>query len=104
MLVGEHQYCNNNTATPGLPTLRLSTRYFVTNLEATVLYAQVLVLTVSCHLVSWRKITRSSIQLLWILEEALCVMKERKAYSTEATLLAERKRSLKCKVDLANPT
>jgi len=30
-------------------------------------------------------------------------MKERKAYSTEAFLLAERERRLKCEVNLANP-
>ena len=56
-------------------------------------YAQVLVLTAGCHLVSWRNITRSLSQLLWIPEEALYVMKEMKAYSTEATLIAERKKT-----------
>ena len=30
-------------------------------------------------------------------------MKETKAYSTEATLLAERERRLECEVNLANP-
>ena len=75
---GEHQYCTNNVATPELPTLLLSTQQFITKLEAIVLYAQVLVLTVGCHLVSWCKITRSSSQLLWILEEALYVMKGKK--------------------------
>ena len=68
-----------------------------------VLYAQVLVLTAGCHLVNWRKITRSSSQLLWIPEEALYVMKERKAYSTETTLIAEGKNT-ECNVNLANPT
>jgi len=58
-----------------------------------VLYAQVIVLTVGCCLVSWRKIARSSRQLLWIPEEALGVMIERKAYSTEATLIAEKKKT-----------
>jgi len=60
-------------------------------LEATVLYAQVLVLTVGYHLVSQRKITKSSSRILWILEEALFVMKGKRDYSTDAILLAERK-------------
>jgi len=68
-----------------------------------VLYAQLLVLTTGYHLVTGHKITRSLIRLLYIPEEALYVMKERKAYSIEATLLVEMKRRLKCEVNLANP-
>ena len=55
------------------------------------MYAQVLVLTIGCHLVIRRKIIRSSSQLLWILEEALFFMKGKRDYSTDAILLAERK-------------
>lgn len=51
----------------GLPSLLLSTRNFVTNLEAMVLYAQVIALTAGCHLISWHKFTRVSSQLLWVL-------------------------------------
>ena len=57
------------------------------------LYAQVLVLTAGCHLVSRRKITRSSSQILWIPEEALYVMKGEKDYSIDATLTAERRKT-----------
>jgi len=55
------------------------------------MYTQVLVLTASCHLVSQRKITRSSSQILCILEEALYVMKGKKYYSTDVVLIAERR-------------
>ena len=68
-----------------------------------VLYAQVLVLTARCHLVSWRKITRSSSQIIWIPEEALNVMKEGKAYSIEAILLAKIERRLECKAKPSKP-
>ena len=48
----EHQYCSKDATTPGLPTLLINTR-FITNLEVTVLYAQVQVkvlLVVTVHL------------------------------------------------------
>ena len=55
------------------------------------LYAQVLVLTAGCHLVSRRKITRSSSQLIWIPEEDLYEIEGKRDYSTDAILLAKRK-------------
>ena len=57
------------------------------------MYAQVVVLTASCHLVSQYKITRISSQLLWILEEALYVIKRGKDYSIDTTLTIERRKT-----------
>ncbi len=48
----------------GLPSLLLPTWLFVTNLEAMVIYAQVLALTIGCHLTSWHKSAGSLSQLL----------------------------------------